>query len=151
MASMTMGKADRAAVGDWLMGLGIGLVVCLCGWAVWLYTSQASGTDTKRPVPIWLSLGKVVSQLEDGQRLAFKVDLQLKAKDDLDAVQPHTQALEHMLQELGQDLSRDDVAGPQGMQAFGKDIRRSVNNYLRHQQVPTKVTSVAFEELLLMP
>jgi flagellar basal body-associated protein FliL len=64
---------------------------------------------------------------------------------------PHVPALETMIREVGQGLSKDDLSAEDGLSDFGKDIRRSVNNYLRKQKVEPRVMTVAFEEIFLAP
>jgi flagellar basal body-associated protein FliL len=87
--------------------------------------------------------------MEDGEVLTFQVNLKVKAEDDQEAVQPHVQALEVLMREVGQSKSREELASPEGLRAFAGDLRRNVNNYLRQKQVPTKVQSVAFQELFM--
>jgi flagellar basal body-associated protein FliL len=136
---------------DWMLGLVVGLVTCVLGWLAWLYAGAGITSETRRPAPVWLGVSKVTSQLENGQMLAFKVGLRVKAPDDLKVLTPHVPALETLLQELGQGLSKDDLSAEDGLSDFAQDIRRSVNNYLRKQKVEPRVTTVAFEEIFLNP
>jgi len=141
------------ALSDWKLGLGIGVLACALGWAAWMYAGPgtASASAGTRPAPVWLSVSKVTTQLENGQMLAFKVGLQVKEQDDLKVLTPHVPAIETMMRELGQNLSKEDFSEPDGLREFGQDIRRSVNNYLRKQKVQPRVMTVAFEDIFLNP
>lgn len=136
---------------DWMLGVAVGLVTCALGWLAWMYAGPGLSQDTRRPMPVWLGVSKVTSQLESGQMLAFKVGLQVKRADDLEVLTPHVPALETMIAEVGQGLTKDDLSAEDGLSDFGKDIRRSVNNYLRKQKVEPRVMTVAFEEIFLAP
>jgi flagellar basal body-associated protein FliL len=136
---------------DWMLGLMVGLVTCALGWLAWVYAGPGLSPDARRPLPVWLGVSKVTSQLENGQMLAFKVGLQVRQTDDLKVLTPHVPALETMISEVGQSLTKDDLSAEDGLNDFGQDIRRSVNNYLRKQKVEPRVMAVAFEEIFLAP
>jgi len=139
------------ALNDWKLGLGIGVVACALGWAAWMYAGIGNASANARPAPVWLGVSKITSQLENGQMLAFKVGLQVKEQDDLKALTPHVPAIETMMRELGQNISKDELSGPDGLSEFAQDIRRSVNNYLRKQKVEPRVLTVAFEDIFVNP
>lgn len=136
---------------DWKLGLAIGLATCALGWLAWMYAGPGKAAANARPQPVWLGVSKVNSQLDSGQVLAFKVGLQVKKPDDLKVLTPHVPAMETMIRELGQNLTRDDLAAEDGISDFGQEIRRSINNYLRKQKVEPRVVTVAFEEFFLNP
>jgi flagellar basal body-associated protein FliL len=151
MATAKASAKRSGAFSDWKLGLIVGLSMCIMGALAWRYAGQAETGSTQRPVPVWLGVSKLTSQLENGQMLAFKVGLQVKQKDDLEVLTPHVPALETMIRELGQGVSKEDLASPDGITEFGQDIRRSVNNYLRKQKVEPRVLTVAFEDIFLTP
>jgi flagellar basal body-associated protein FliL len=152
MASRTpAAKASRQTFSELRLGLIVGAVTLLCAAAAWFYTAGQPDLTQRRAPPVWMGLDKVVAQLDDGQHLNVKVDLQLKDEEALEALTPHGDAMKVMLAELGQAITREDLASPEGIQSFGQDIRRHINNYLRRQQVEQRVVSVAFGELLLTP
>ena len=136
MAAEATHPSDNKGISEWLLGLLIGGVMCALGWAVWLSSGGTfSSVDTKRPKPVWVSTAQVKSQMEGGGVLTFQVNLKVKA--------------EVVMQEVGQTMTREDLASPDGLRDFAGDLRRNVNNYLRQKQIPTKVQSVAFQELFM--
>lgn len=152
MASRAPAAAPaRQTFSEVRLGLVVGAVTLLCAAAAWFYTAGQPDLSQRRPPPVWMGLGKVVAQLDDGQHLNVKVDLQLKDEEALEVLAPHGDAMKVMLTELGQAITREDLASPEGIQDFGQDIRRQINNYLRRQQIEQRVVSVAFGELLLTP
>jgi flagellar basal body-associated protein FliL len=151
MATAKASTKRSGAFSDWKLGLIVGLSVCIMGVLAWRYAGQGEAGSPQRPVPVWLGVSKLTSQLENGQVLAFKVDLQVKQKDDLEVLAPHVPALETMIQELGQSMSKEDLSAEDGLAEFGRDIKRSVNNYLRKQRVEPRVVMVAFEDIFLNP
>lgn len=150
MASAALRQPDNKGISEWLLGLLIGGVVCALGWAVWLSSfASVSAVDPKRPRPVWVGTAKLQSQTEGGGVLTFQVNLKVKAEEDQEAVQPHVEALQVVMQEVGQTMTREELSSPDGLRDFAGDLRRNVNNYLRQKQVPTKVQSVAFQELFM--
>lgn len=150
MAAEATHPSDNKGISEWLLGLLIGGVMCALGWAVWLSSGGTfSSVDPKRPKPVWVSTAQVKSQMEGGDVLTFQVNLKVKAEEDQEAVQPHVEALQVVMQEVGQTMTREDLASPDGLRDFAGDLRRNVNNYLRQKQIPTKVQSVAFQELFM--
>ncbi len=147
-------KARVNMLSDWKLAAAIATSVCALTCLAWLYSiysNQSSATNTQHPEPVWLGTSKVRSQLENGQQLAFNVNLQVKKKDDLKALKPHVPAIESMMHELGQDMSPDQLTSGDGMEALSQDIRKSVNNYLRKQKVEPRVMTVAFEQFFVQP
>lgn len=136
---------------DWKLGLAIGVATCALGWLAWMYAGPGKASADARPMPVWLGVSKVNAQTDSGQLLAFKVGLQVKKPEDLKVLTPHVPAMETMMRELGQSLTRDDLNSQDGISEFGQDIRRSINNYLRKQKVEPRVVTVAFEEIFLNP
>lgn len=136
---------------DWKLGLAIGVAACALGGLAWMYAGPGKASANARPMPVWLGVSKVNAQTDSGQVLAFKVGLQVKKPDDLKVLTPHVPAMETMMRELGQNLTREDLNSEDGISEFGQDIRRSINNYLRKQKVEPRVVTVAFEEIFLNP
>jgi flagellar basal body-associated protein FliL len=151
MAAPKPNTTRSRTLSDWKLGLGIGALACALGWAAWMYAGPGKANANARPMPVWLGVSKITSQLDSGQMLAFKVGLQVKKQDDLKVLTPHVPAIETMMRELGQNLSKEDLSEPDGLSEFGQDIRRSVNNYLRKQKVEPRVVTVAFEDIFLNP
>jgi flagellar basal body-associated protein FliL len=151
MAAPKPNSKRSPALSDWKLGLVIGVLACTLGWVAWMYAGPGKANANARPAPIWLGVSKVTTQLENGQMLAFKVGLQVKEQDDLKVLTPHVPAIETMMRELGQNLSKEDLSEPDALSEFGQDIRRSVNNYLRKHKVKPRVVTVAFEDIFLNP
>ena len=135
---------------DLTLALVIGALVLCTAAAAWWFTRGPTPTATGRPLPVYLGLDAVISQMDDGQRLRFQVALQLKDPEALKTLTAHAPALKVMVQDLGQHVDPQELQSPEGIQDFSRSIRSSVNNYLRRQQLEPRVMSVAFSELLRM-
>ena len=135
---------------DLRLALGIGALVLSAAGAAWWFTRGPAPTATGRPLPVYLGLDTVISQLDDGQRLRFQVALRLQDPEALETINAHVPALKVMVQDLGQYVDPEALQSPEGIQDFSRSIRNSVNNYLRKQQIEPRVMSVAFSELVRM-
>lgn len=144
-------KATPARKGtDLRLALGIGALVLSTAAAAWWFTRGPEPTASGRPLPVYLGLDTVISQLDDGQRLRFQVALRLQDPKALETVTAHAPALTMMVQDLGQHVDPEELQSPEGIRDFSRSIRNSVNNYLRRQQLEPRVTAVAFSELVRM-
>ncbi len=147
-------KTDQTTPGisDWLLELVIGLAVVLLGAGVWAYTQFSSQKiDPNRPVPVWLSVPKVMAQTSDGRMINVKVNLRLAKDKDVDVLEPHIPAFKTLIQEASSGLTRDELKDQGGMAQFGKAVKASFNGYLASQDVSARIKDVAFDELMPLP
>ena len=132
------------------LALIIGALVLCSAAAAWWFTRGPAPTASGRPLPVYLGLDSVISQMDDGQRLRFQVAFRLKDPEALKTLTAHAPALQVMVQDLGQHVDPEELQSPEGIEDFSRSIRNSVNNYLRRQQLEPRVMSVAFSELVRM-
>lgn len=149
----TPSAAATTGPSDWRLELVIGIGVIVLGFGVWVFTHFSGNTPSSqdRPKPAWLALPKVMAQMSDGRMVNIKVNLRLANADAVSELQPHAPAFKALVQDTGTRMSTQALQGMQGMKNFGQAIRASLNDYLRDQEVPTRIKDVAFDEMMLMP
>lgn len=150
-ASLTMTrKTKNTKDNDWTLAIVITVGALLVGLGAWFVT-QWSAMDKPRHGAVWLTVPKVISQLADGRMVSVKINLQLRNRDNPEALEGHQPALKAMIEQVGTTITRDDLKGADGIQRYGRAIQRAINGYLDDQQVDERVKMVAFDELILMP
>lgn len=134
-----------------LLEIAIGATALLLGLAVWAYVNMSKGADNAKPLPVWLAVPKVTSQTDDGRMLNIKVNLRLTELEQLKTLQAHADAFKTIVQDLGNEVTLEDMHDPDRITELGRQIKGTVNNYLRSQQVKAHIKGVAFDELHLLP
>lgn len=134
-----------------LLEIAIGATALVLGLAVWAYVSLSKAPDKAKPLPVWMAVPKVTSQTDDGRMLNIKVNLRLAELEQVKALQGHADAFKAIVQDLGNEVTPDDMHNPDRITELGRQIKSTVNNYLRSQQVQARIKGVAFDELHLLP
>ncbi len=134
-----------------MLEIAIGATALILGLAVWAYVSKDKAHDKAKPLPVWLALPKVTSETDDGRVLNIKVNLRLTELEQLKTLQGHANAFKAIVQDLGNEVTPDDMHDPDRITELGRHIKGTVNNYLRSQQVKASIKGVAFDELHLLP
>lgn len=140
-----------SGLSDWLLELVIGVTVVVLALGVWAYSHFSANTPQDKPRPVWLGISKVITQMADGRMVSVKVNLRLTDEQAVGQLEPHIPAFKALIQEAGTQVSHDELQSREGMLNFGKAIVTNVNDYLDEREVATKVKSLAFDELILMP
>ncbi|WP_374592955.1 hypothetical protein [Aquabacterium sp.] len=105
-----------------------------------------------RPPPVWMPLKPVRAQMSDGNMLAVKVSLQLSKTKSSDELSDYAGVFGSLVERAGQHTSRRDLRAEDGIERFGIQIQRDLNDYLdEHDATPSRVTSVLFDELVQLP
>lgn len=152
MTSAVEPHPDEVHVRDWILELSVGALAILLGVSAWVFLQYADGKPSlEKPRPAWLSVSKVMAQMSDGRMVNVKVNLRLKDQHAVDELSPHVPAFAALIQEVGTQVSREDLQDAKGLKHFGGLIRTSLNGYLEDQSVHAKIKDVAFAELMLMP
>lgn len=151
MTSAVDSSPDSVHVRDWVLELSVGVIAIVLGLAAWLFLQYSSKSAQEKPHPAWLAVSKVTAQTSDGRMVNIKVNLRLKDQHAIKELDPHIPAFAALIQEVGSEVSRDDLQNMQGIQHFGSLIRTSLNDYLEKQSVHAKIKDVAFDELMLLP
>lgn len=134
-----------------LLEIAIGASALILGMAVWAYVSLSKAPDNAKPLPVWLAVPKVTSQTEDGRMLNIKVNLRLSEVEQLKTLQAHAEAFKAIVQDLGNEVTLEDMHDPDRITDLSRQIKGTVNNYLRSQQIKAHIKGVAFDELHLLP
>jgi flagellar basal body-associated protein FliL len=143
---------DQTNTRDWAPQLAFAAGALLLGLCVWAYTSLSSrATEQSKPAPAWLSVSKVLAQMSDGRMVKIKVDLRVQDQDALGSLKPQTPAFTALIEEVGGQMTHEELQGAEGMARLGSAIQTALNGYLKDQRVPERVKGVAFEELTLLP
>lgn len=141
-----------SGISDWLLELAIGIVVLVLGVSVWAYTYFSSQKlEQAKPVPVWLTVPKVMAQTADGRMFNVKLNLRLGKQKDVSVMEPHIPAFKTLVQEASTQMSRDDMKDADGLVRFGKTVKTSLNGYLKAQDVQARVKDVALDEIMLLP
>lgn len=141
-----------SGISDWLLELAIGAFVLVLGVSVWAYTHFSSQKlEQTKPVPVWLTVPKVMAQTSDGRMFNVKFNLRLGKQKDVSVMEPHIPAFKTLVQEAGTQMSRDDMKDADGLVRFGKTVKTSLNGYLKAQDVQARVKDVALDEIMFLP
>lgn len=152
MASAKDLDSPHSGISDWLLEMAIGAFVLVLGACVWGYAHFSSQKlEHTKPVPVWLTVPKVMAQTSDGRMFNVKLNLQLGKPKDVSLMEPHIPAFTTLVQEVGTQMSRDDMKDADGLVRFGKTVKTSLNGYLKAQDVQARVKDVALDELMLLP
>lgn len=143
-----------AAVTGWVAASVIAVASLL---GVYAATSQSSlkeskGADSQRPKPVWMALKPVRAQMADGDMLLIKVSLQLSKTKSADELTDYAGVFNALVEETGQHTTRKNLKAPDGIERFGIQIQRDLNDYLEDRDAtPSRITSVMFDELVPLP
>ncbi len=143
-----------SAVTAWVAASVIAVASMLGMYAA---TSQSPATETKgidsqRPKPVWMALKPVRAQMADGDMLLIKVSLQLSKTKSADELTDYAGVFNLLVEQSGQHTSRKELKAPDGIERFGIQIQRDLNDYLDdHDTTPSRITSVMFDELVPLP
>lgn len=140
-----------SGLSDWLLELLIGVTVVVLALGVWAYSHLSTNAPQDKPRPVWLGISKVITQMADGRMVSVKVNLRLTDENAVAQLEPHIPAFKALIQEAGTQASHDELQSREGMSRFGKAIVTNINDYLNEHEAATKVKSLAFDELILMP
>ena len=152
MASAVESRANEVHIRDWILELSVGLIALVLGLAAWVFLQMGDSKSAHdKPRPAWLGVSKVMAQMADGRMVNIKVNLRLKDEKAVEELGPHVPAFAALIQEVGANVSREDLQDSQGLKNFSALIRTSLNDYLADQSVHAKVKDVAFAELMLLP
>lgn len=152
MTTAVESQPDETPERGWTLEMSVGLLALVLGVSAWLFL-QLSDSKPKhdKPRPAWLGVSKVMAQMSDGRMVNVKINLRLKDEKAVEELDPHTPAFAALIQEVGTQVTHDELQDTKGIQHFGSLIRESLNDYLEQQSVHTKVKDVAFAELMLLP
>lgn len=115
-------------------------------------TPGESGLPTIRPKPVWMALKPVRAQMSDGNMLAIKVSLQLSKTKSADELTGYAGVFGALVEQAGQRTSRQALRSEDGIERFGIEIQRGLNDFLDDRDgTPSRVTSVMFDELIQLP
>jgi flagellar basal body-associated protein FliL len=152
MTAASPTQADEAPARGWTLEMSVGLLALVLGVSAWVFLQLSTGKPSHdKPRPAWLGVSKVMAQMSDGRMVNLKVNLRVKDEKAVEELDPHTPAFVALIQEVGTQVTHEELQDSKGIQHFGTLIRDSLNDYLEQQSVHTKVKDVAFAELMLLP
>lgn len=144
------------AVGVWIAASLIAVASVLGAYASMQQAQEAQPNEARasvdRPHPVWMALKPVRAQMADGNMLAIKVSLQLSKTKSADELNDYAGVFGSLVERAGQHTSRRELRAEDGIERFGIQIQRDLNDYLdEHDATPSRVTSVLFDELVQLP
>lgn len=141
-----------AAVAAWIAASMVAVASLAGVYASSKGVFKDEGLPNDRPKPVFMSLKPVHAQMADGDMLSVKVSLQISKAKSPDELTDYAGVFGSLVEKAGQQTSRQDLKAQDGIERFGIDIQRDLNDYLDDQGgTPSRVTSVMFDELVPLP
>lgn len=130
----------------------IALAVILFGLAAWGTSSLLPQTTAvERPKPMWMKLPTVETQMADGKMVTMDLNLQMQHQRTENSLDDYKAAMAAVVQERVQTKTRKDFATAQGMTDVSKDLKKSLNRFLKNHDMEQRVQSVEYQQFTLLP
>ena len=150
-SSPSIDPSPSRLFGDNTMAVWLGVGLLALALLSWMGLRWVRSDSIEQPVPVWVKLPLVESQMADGKMLSVEVGLEMRNQRSEGALDDYKGAMAATVQAALQRQTRQTMEGPEGMRLFAGQIKIALNDFLRDRDEEERVRSVQFQQFTLLP